>query len=280
METVAIVGVGLIGGSFGLAIKAAGFPGRVLGVSSPRAIEEALRVGAIDAGATLDEAASEADLLYLSQPISGILDTLPKLTGRTKPGALITDAGSTKRAISSRAAEALPGALFVGGHPMAGKESRGAAHADANLFRSRPYLLTTADDGHHTHPATQRFLRLLAAIGARVEWMTPDQHDRIVAAASHGPQMLSTALSAALSRRDDASAVADAAGPGLTDMTRLALSNYDIWRDILATNGDEVASVLAEVEAEIARVRATLSNENVRRQFADGAAFAALVRRP
>src|SRR3978361_193300 len=120
MQTVAIAGVGLIGGSFALALRKAGFSGRILGVSSERTIAEAVRLGVIDEGVTLERAEAEADLIYLAQPILQILEVLTRL--RPKPGALVTDAGSTKAQISNAAREHLKDCQFVGGHPMAGKE--------------------------------------------------------------------------------------------------------------------------------------------------------------
>lgn len=280
MKTVAIVGVGLIGGSFGLALKRAGFAGSILGVSSKKTISNALQHWAIDEGVTIEDAAARADLVYLAGPISGILETLPKLAGKLKPGAVVTDAGSTKQTILEQAARSLPGTVFVGGHPMAGKESRGVEHADGGLFEGRPYLLCGGDD---VRAQAGEFEGWLERIGARVAWMSAAEHDRLVAAASHGPQLLSTALAAALSRRTDAGAVATSAGPGLRDMTRLALSSYDIWRDILATNGGEIAAVLAEVEAQLAALRSELTSksgeETSRKAFGEGASFAVQVRK-
>ncbi len=122
MKQVAIVGVGLIGGSFALALRRSGFDGRILGVSSPATIARAIELRVIDAGATLAEACADADLIYLAQPISAILDTIRKLRGIVKPGALITDAGSTKHRIVSAAQEYLAGCDFVGGHPWLAKK--------------------------------------------------------------------------------------------------------------------------------------------------------------
>src|SRR5450755_4043809 len=135
MDTVAIIGVGLIGGSFGLALKQAGFRGTILGVSSEATIRAAIERGAIDRGATLEQAARAADLLYLAQPIGRILDTLHHLDPLVRPEALITDAGSTKHAIVTAAQKLVHRCQFLGGHPLAGKEKRGAAEADADLFR-------------------------------------------------------------------------------------------------------------------------------------------------
>jgi prephenate dehydrogenase len=230
MQTIAIAGVGLIGGSFGLAARKAGFRGTILGVSSPRTIEKAITRGAIDRGATLPDAAGSADLLFLAQPISIILETLCKLDGLVKNGAIVTDAGSTKAAICA-AAGSLP---FVGGHPMAGKEISGVEAAEASLFSGRPWVFTSEP------PPSLR--ALVASFGARILVMNAEDHDRMVAWSSHLPQLVSTALAGAVHRHaPDAVAVA---GPGLRDMTRLAASPWDIWRDIIATNHDNVYAAL------------------------------------
>src|SRR5262249_11250484 len=161
-----IVGVGLIGGSFGLALRAAGFRGEILGVSSPRTISAALARGSISAEATLEEAAAQADLLYLAQPVDRIIATLRRLGPIVRPGCLLTDAGSTKKEIVS-AAGALP---FLGGHPMAGKEQRGVEAAEAELFRGRPYILTPVTPAS---AATNYFRIWLQKIGARLIEMSP-----------------------------------------------------------------------------------------------------------
>src|ERR1039458_2911299 len=139
MKSVAIVGTGLIGSSFGLALRQAGFDGPIVGVSSPRAIAGALAAGAIDRGAPLAEAVAQADLVFLSQTIGRILDTIRHLDGLVKPGALVKDGGSTKCEIVDVARENILRCQFLGGHPMAGKEKRGAAGAEAGLFHGRAW---------------------------------------------------------------------------------------------------------------------------------------------
>ena len=278
MQSVAIVGVGLIGGSFGLALRRAGFTGRIVGVSSERSISAAIARGAIDSGAALEEAVGTCDLIYLARPISGILDVLPKLAPHVRPGTFVTDAGSTKRAVMEQARNALRGALFVGGHPMAGKESRGAENSDAQLFRARPYLLCAASQEGRSDSRAIEFEEWTRRIGAIPRWLTAEEHDRLVAASSHSAQILSTVLASVLARRADSGAVAAAAGPGLIDMTRLALSTYDVWRDILATNSDEIESVLREIQAELARVSASLNSQEMRDNFETGAGFASRLR--
>jgi prephenate dehydrogenase len=274
METVAIIGVGLIGGSFGLALKSAGFRGRIVGVSSPQTIEKALRRGAVDEGASLEEAAPRADLIYLAGPIHAILETIPALDGLARPGALVTDAGSTKRRICE-AGSRLRGALFLGGHPMAGKEKRGVEEADAELFRGRPWLLTPSRREDLKTPAAREFVQWLERIGAEPRVMTPEEHDRTVALSSHLPQMLSTALAASLEEKPG---VERAAGPGLVDMTRLALSGWDIWRDILETNRDEIVAAIGLYEERLRALKARLEQGLPEEEFRRGAEFSLRLR--
>jgi len=264
MKSVAIIGVGLIGGSFGLALRKAGFQGPILGVSSARSVEQAVALGAIDRGATLEEAAGVSDLLFLSQPISGILETLRKLDPLVREDALVTDAGSTKQAIADEAKRSLRRCTFLGGHPMAGKALRGVAAADADLFRGRPWVLTSDID----HP----FRKWLAAFGVREIILDPARHDRLVAWSSHLPQLASTALASLIG--DRAPEAANVAGPGLVDTTRLAMSSFDLWRDILATNSAEVSVAL---DAYIERL--TVLRRDFEGEFRKGGEFARSIRR-
>ncbi len=276
MKTVAIVGVGLIGASFGLALRRAGFSGHILGVSSDRSIRAAIDRHAIDEGVPLESAAAQADLIYLSQPISGILETLPRLAGLLKPGALVTDAGSTKRQIVEAAAPL--GSAFIGGHPMAGKTARGAAGAEASLFEGRPYVLTPASPAQMDDEHVRVLASWIEKIGARLVVLSPAEHDRLVAAASHLPQLLSTALASTLEQMPDPAPIAAVAGPGLHDMTRLALSSHEIWKDILATNGDEIAAALLVIEARLSELRQSLESAETESAFASGRNFALRLR--
>src|SRR5260221_11699956 len=147
MQTVAIIGVGLIGGSFGLALKKAGFKGTIVCASREATLRVALARGAIDEAARLADAARGANLIYLAQHIGRILDTLHHIDGFVNRGALITDAGSTKSAIVSAARKHIRSGTFLGGHPMAGQEKRGFAETDADLFRGRTYVLTPHEAG-------------------------------------------------------------------------------------------------------------------------------------
>lgn len=279
IETVAIIGTGLIGASFGLALKKAGFGGRILGVSSPQAIEDALARGAIDRAAPLEEAAGQADLVYLSQTISRILATLPELARSIRPGALVTDAGSTKAKIVKRAACLRGRAQFLGAHPMAGKETRGAAAADADLFAGRTYLLTPEASAELETPAAREFIEWLGKTGALPVILSPAEHDRVVALTSHLPQLLSTSLAAVLAERLTRPEHLRAGGPGLADMTRLAGSSWEIWEDILCTNRDAIGAALDECAERLRAMRADLTGEVTRKTFESAADFSARLRR-
>ncbi|MEO7145691.1 MAG: prephenate dehydrogenase [Bryobacteraceae bacterium] len=275
MRSVAIVGVGLIGGSFALALRKAGFRGKIAGVSSPPAIEQALRLGAIEEGIDLPQAAAEFDLIFLSQPILRILGTLDVLDPLLNPGALVTDAGSTKREIVARASARLTRSQFLGGHPMAGKETRGVASADPDLFRGRTWVLTPqAAQELETAPARE-FTGWIREIGADPVVLAPEDHDRIVAFTSHLPQLLSTALAATLAAVPEATS---AAGPAALDLTRLALSPYDVWSDIFATNSGPVEEALRAYIATLDDLRRELSSPALRDRFEKAAAAAELLR--
>jgi prephenate dehydrogenase len=263
MKTVAIAGVGLIGGSFALALRQAGFGGVIAGVSSPRTIAEALEHRIIDREMTLPEAARQADLLLLAQPIGRIVTLLEELAPHLGPETLVTDAGSTKSLICATAARCLPPHQFLGGHPMAGKESRGAASADGGLFRGRTWVLTRDS----SHP----FTGWLRKIGARLLVLGPEEHDRAVAFTSHLPQLVSTALGCTVGAGLNREEQLRAGGPGLIDMTRLALSPFDIWDDILATNAAPVDAALAALVERLQDMRARLGDGSLRQDFTEGA---------
>ena len=277
MQTVAIFGVGLIGGSFALALKKAGFEGRIIGVSSPATIAAARDAGAIDEALPADEAAAIADLIYLAQPISRILETIPKLDRWVRPEALVTDAGSTKARIVARASETLFRCQFLGGHPLAGKERRGVEHADADLFRGRAYVLTPREGADLRTPPALEFIEWLRRMGAQTHFTTPEHHDAVVAYTSHLPQLSSTALAACISR-EFAGEAPPIWGPALVDSTRLALSPFEIWRDILETNPTAIDAALSNYISHLQAIRERLAHLDVSQDFEAGAKFAGRIR--
>ena len=248
-KTVVVVGVGLIGGSFALALRKAGFKGRIIGVSSVATVKAALALGVIDEALPLDVASERADMVYVAQPIEQILASLSEVDAAVRPGTLITDTGSTKSAIVDRAARVIQRGRFVGGHPMAGKESRGVQSAEAGLFEGRPYVLTGSD------PELEHWI---AKIGARLVRLDAAVHDRLVAKVSHLPQVLSTALALALGKD---SMAAQVAGPAASDMTRLAMSPYEVWHPIFATNSAHIEQEITGLIGELERLRKAIGQD-------------------
>ena len=279
MNSVAIVGTGLIGASFGLALRQAGFIGPILGVSSERALADAVAVGAIDRGVTLAEAAGQAELVFLSQSIGRILDTLRHLDPLLKPGALVTDAGSTKNEIVDHARQFIRRGQFLGGHPMAGKELRGAAAAEAGLFQGCTWVLTPDEPAELETPAARAFVDWLERIGARLVALDCDEHDRVVAFTSHLAQLASTALASSVGENLSEERHLRVAGPGLRGMTRLALSSYDLWRDILATNAEQIDRALSRYVQKMEYIRDNLRTRQLQNEFARGADLAARLRK-
>ena len=232
-----------MGGSIALACRAA-WPGVfIVGVDRPDVLAEATKRGVIDAATSSASALAEAgcDVIVLAIPVPAILDTLPLLRGTT---AVITDVGSTKRQIVAAAAAAGVDS-FVGGHPMAGTEHSGLAHARAGLFEGRRWLFTPEGA---TPAHVDRLESFVTAFGARSHRMAADVHDRAVARLSHLPQILAVALMNAGTAGESSDDWA-AAGPAFTEMTRVAASAPEMWEGILATNADYVAEALDRLRA-------------------------------
>ncbi len=245
---VCVIGLGLIGGSLGLALR--GQCASIAGFDvDPSVVEAALRQGVIDRGFTdLADAPGEIDLVILAAPIGAILDLIPKLPTLIPHPFHLLDLGSTKSTIVD-AMSRLPGWVSpLGGHPMCGKETSGLAAADGDLFRESIFILTPLD---RTLPATMRLARqLVAAIGARPLILDPARHDRLAAAVSHVPYLAAAALVDAAASVDDG-VVWTMAASGFRDSTRLAASNVTMMLDILASNRAAVLEALSRVQVSL-----------------------------
>jgi len=265
---VTVIGCGLIGASFALALRRSRACESVLGWDiSPSTLDEALSLGAIDGVDTAwsHGTESDSDLIYLAMPVGEILRFLRERGTLVKRHAVITDAGSTKVEVCRAARDYLPEeGRFVGGHPMAGSHLSGPSHASATLFEGATYVLT-ACDGESRNGALDKMKRVVEMVGARVSLMSAEDHDRAVAWVSHLPQLLSSVLAAAVNGHDEGRALLGLAGGGYNDMTRLAKSPWAVWRDIVATNAAPIADALDAVTAQLAAVR-----EEVRRCGVDG----------
>src|SRR3990170_8271781 len=269
IQQITICGVGLIGGSLGLALKKAGYAGRIVGHGRPVTMAKAVQRGAIDAGTSnLAEAVAGADVVYLSTPILNILELLEKLPALVKPEAFITDAGSTKAVICEKGLALFPGRPgFVGGHPMAGKETTGVDSADADLFQGARYALTPYSRHHLDPPVAREFVGWLDRIGARVMILDADVHDEIVTWTSHLPQMVSTALAAAVRENVKYPEDLELSGGGLRDASRLADSSYRVWRDICLTNADNLERALTTFAQLLEHMRDNLRSRELEHLF-------------
>ena len=271
---IAIVGLGLIGGSWGLALKKHGFTGRRVGCDRPEILTRAQARGAVDEG-TPDVAAGvrDADMVILATPVGTILELLPKLKSATSTRTLITDVGSTKRLVCQRAREAFGDEpLFLGGHPLAGKERSGLEHADAGLFERARYVLAPLTPEHRSDARVKAFESLLAAVGARVYWTDASSHDRAVAFLSHLPQLLSSSLaSLAADESAEERLPLELAASGFRDVTRLAESPYSVWRDICLTNIENIQRALESLIEKLESMKVHLSDRELEREFKQAA---------
>jgi prephenate dehydrogenase len=263
---VAVLGTGLIGGSFALAVRGILPQASVAGWDRPEVLRRAVERGAITrAAASIADAVSSADLIYVALPIGATLDALPEIARHARAGALVTDAASTKAAICRAAADQFHGAAsFLGGHPLAGRELSGIEHADAALFRGAKYALV----GEVGEPAAGAFEALLRAIGAQPVWLDAETHDWAVAIVSHLPQLASVALAGVVNDETDETGLPLAlAGTGLRDALRLAGSPYALWRDVCLTNRDNLARSLERLIQALEHVRGTLASRDLEPQF-------------
>ncbi|PYR80400.1 MAG: hypothetical protein DMF86_00805 [Acidobacteria bacterium] len=258
-ERVAIVGFGLIGGSIGLAARARWPTSLVIAVDNKAVIEEAMRRGAADVGGDSLVMAGEADLVILAAPVLRNIALLRDLPEYLERPAIVTDVGSTKRAIVD-AARGLPSHLtFVGGHPFAGAARGGFRFAQDALFNARPWFLTPADSV--PGDAVQRLSDFIRELGGEPVVTSADAHDRLLAYLSHLPQLAASALMQVIGAAAGEDGVAFA-GRGLSDTTRLASSPPDIWRDIASTNADEIGAALDVLIAQLQKLRGDLTAGN------------------
>jgi len=265
---IAIIGSGLIGGSFGLALRREFPAALVIGYDRAEVLERAKARGAItETASDIASAVRGADLVYVGLPIGATIDALPKIAAAAEPHALVTDSGGTKVLICEYSLKHFRGgARFLGGHLMAGKEQSGIEHADADLFRGSRYALIAPD--HDPDPRVQQFAGLLRGIGAEPVWCDAETHDWAVGIVSHLPQLVSVALAHVVADETDETGLPlTLAGSGLADMLRLAGSPYDIWRDTCLTNRKNIAHALDRLAQAIEYLRSRLTSKDLEQEF-------------
>jgi prephenate dehydrogenase len=250
LKTVAIVGVGLIGGSIGLALRERKMADRVVGIGRRQgSLRIARRVGAVT-NTTIDMAkgVAEADLIVVCSPVELIVDQVRRAAEHAPPGTLITDAGSTKRQIVEALEAGLPrDCRFLGSHPLAGSEKSGASHARADLFQGRIAIITpTATTSGQEYDSLSEFWQ---GVGSVVVKMPADEHDRAMAMISHLPHLAASTLAAAMPEP-----YLRLAGTGLRDTTRLASGDPELWRQIVASNRQEILKAIEQFGNRLARL--------------------------
>jgi prephenate dehydrogenase len=278
IRRVAILGTGLIGGSFALALRKNLTDIFISGWDRPEVVREK------DVRSLFDETFSgslgltlaKADLIYIALPIGVTLDLLPEIARNAPPSALVTDACSTKLRIMEEAAQYFQGTpggtVFLGGHPMAGKELSGIAAADEDLFHGHTYALIAEGDAIATpttsEPRISAFVKILEKIGAEPLWIGAQQHDYAVGLASHLPQLAAVALASFLyDRLDENGLPITLAGPGLRDSLRLAGSPYSTWRDIVLTNKELLSASLDLFARRLDDLRERLGSRDLEADF-------------
>ncbi len=252
-KNIAIIGVGLIGSSFALSLKAHGFNGRITGIGrNEENLIRATELGIIDEHTTVHaEGVKNADLILLASPVGRFEQIINDIRHNLKPGAIVTDVGSVKAGVIRRVEPLMPRSVsFVGGHPIAGKECSGIDAATADLFNNARCIITPGPDTNRE--ALNTVVRLWEEIGSRILLMKPEEHDLIFAAVSHLPHVAAYALVNTILDVDKN--ILHHGGKGLRDMTRIALSPTELWRDICMYNSEEILGTLRKFSSSISRI--------------------------
>ncbi len=263
-EQLGLIGCGLMGGSFAMALKKAGLVKRVVGYSkSPSTTERARKMGIIDIEApSALLAVSGADIVLIAVPVAATETSFKAIKHLVTPDMLIMDVGSTKRDVIDAARRSLREhvGLFVPAHPIAGKESAGVENADADLYVGKQVILTPID---RTLPAQlQRATELWTRLGCKVLTMSPEKHDAAYAAVSHLPHLIAFALMNAISGQPEGQDYLSLAGPGFRDFTRIAASDPKVWRDILLANREELLAQSQTFQRNLQALEVMISSGN------------------
>jgi prephenate dehydrogenase len=272
IRQITIIGTGLIGGSLGLALKKYRFAGRIIGCDRAPVLERARDKGAIDQGhLNPADAARGSQVIVLAAPVGAILDLISRLGPALPPKTLLTDTGSTKAEVLTRASSVLgkkSPQQFLAGHPMAGKEQCGMEFADPDLFQGAAWLFTPSAGQDIYSGLSGEFLEWVEKIGARIAGMDAAEHDQLCAWISHLPQMMSTALAATLVEEyGEGAPLLEAGGRALREMTRISASPYSMWRDIALTNKKNIAQALHKLEQRLAHIRENLDSKELAMEF-------------
>ena len=272
LRQITIIGTGLIGGSFALALKKRRFKGRIVGCDRAAVLEPARRKGIIDRGHVDPvKAIQGSQIVLLATPVGAIVDLIGRVEPALSDRTLLTDVGSTKVEVLAQAQKVFGKDLrhrFLGGHPMAGKEQSGIELADPDLFPGTTWFITPAAGQKISDGVSGEFVRWIEKIGARVTSIDAETHDQLCAWTSHLPQMISTAFAAALVNEFGKNrSLLECGGRALREMTRISASPYSMWRDIALTNKENIREALLQLEQRLANLRENLDNRELEAEF-------------
>ena len=272
IRQITIIGTGLIGGSLALALKKHRFAGRIVGCDHASVLDRARRRGAIEAGHTNPaDAVRGSQIIVLATPVGAIIDLIDRLGPALPPKTLLTDVGSTKAEVLERAKTVFhknTGLRFLAAHPMAGKEQSGVEFADPDLFQNAAWFVTPVPGQRVYDGMSGEYLEWVEKIGARIASMDAKARDQLCAWISHLPQMISTALAAALvDEYGEDAPLLEAGGRALREMTRISSSPYSMWRDIALTNRTNIRNALVKLEQHLAHIRENLDTRELAMEF-------------
>src|SRR6266852_3696746 len=272
IRQITIIGTGLIGGSFGLALKKRRFPGRIVGCDRAPVLKQARDKGTIDEGHTNPvDAVQGSQVVLLAAPVGAIIELIGRLGPSLPPKTLLTDVGSTKSEVLATAATIFgkhTGRRFLAGHPMAGKEQPGVEASDPDLFQGAVWFVTPSPGQKVFEGLSGGFLGWVEKIGAGVASMNADAHDQLCSWISHLPQFISTALAATLvDEYGEDAPLLETGGRALREMTRIAGSHYSMWRDIALTNKKNIRHALLKLEQRLAHIRENLDTKELALEF-------------
>ncbi|KXG77866.1 Prephenate dehydrogenase [Fervidicola ferrireducens] len=268
VEKAAVVGLGVIGGSLAKALNAAGI--EVMGIDmDDETLLKARKDGVIshdsfninEGDEKYFEPLKKADVVFLAIPVMDIVPVMRRLAPFFKKDAVVTDTGGTKRFLVNSINFELPeGVEFIGGHPMAGSEKSGYDHSREDLFLNAPYILTPTPE--NTKTSVETLKKVVSKIGAIPYVVAAEEHDRIIAAVSHLPQVVATSLAAAIGELDEGGEWLKLAGRGFKDTTRIAASSFKIWRDVFITNGDEIIKMIRLYEKKLEELAEAIESKD------------------
>ena len=271
IRQITIIGTGLVGGSFGLALKKRRFRGRIVGCDREPVLKRARKLGVIDEGESNPlRAVRGSQVIVLATPVGAIIELIERLGPTLSPQTLLTDVGSTKAEILSHAKKIFGNNTqnrFLAGHPMAGKEQSGVEFADPDLFEGAAWLVTPSP-GQNVHDGLSgEFLKWVKRIGARISTIDAEEHDLLCAWISHLPQLISTALAELLVDEYGNKPMLEVGGRALHEMTRISGSPYSMWRDIALTNKKNIQQTLMKLEQRLAHLRENLDTRELAIEF-------------